>query len=47
MSFTIGLITGFGLGIEVIFVEEEDKEDMGCNYMICMDVGIFRIVSYF
>jgi hypothetical protein len=47
MSLTIGLITGFGLGIEVIFVDEEDKKEMECSFMICMDVGIFRIVSYF
>jgi hypothetical protein len=47
MSLTIGLITGLCFGIEVIFVDEEDKKDMECSYMVCVDVGIFRIVSYF
>lgn len=47
MSLTIGLITGFSFGFEVIFVDEEDKEDMQCSYMIAVDVGIFRFVGYF
>lgn len=47
MSLTIGLITGFSLGIEVIFVDEEDKKDMGCSFMIAVDIGIFRVISYF
>ena len=47
MSLTIGLITGLSFGFEVVFVEEEDKEDMGCNFMVCVDLAVFRFVAYF
>ena len=46
MDLTVEFIFGFSIGLEVIYVEEDDQEEMGATHVFALSLGLIRFLGF-